>query len=562
MGIKVKIDGRLTEVVSYSVAEMSTPISGTDTSGGTGSMEVTIPAQDAFALLPSLGPLGKDPRLLMSSLFGKTVELMDSNRGRIIGKINSVTPRYDGARVDLGCDLVLNNLNLFNVQLPPFIGSFREAIALYFRTAARNVPFRVNDDIAMRQVTVPAWGGEFWNGLKMLCQANDIEITAIAGVTIFRAIRQVEVGVWRATAMTHATTSAQMARSVNVRDNRLHAVANAQVWPTLETNQVDSIFTVNAGEIAEYHIDFDGTFHNIVQPMAYDKGGRYDFSVSGYTIINSEGKNISAAAWNGGGGNVAVVLDKDFAGARIIITAPRRFVSGDAEEVSAYSLAWSPSKDATKEGTLRLLGTGVRSDPRTLVMGTSTDPRLTDQESFATVDNPFVGTANMAYRITSRAAREATGYAHVLSGEVVAVDPIRGLKQSLYDSYADDRARALVRTGGEGKYSSVIADAVNHWERLPKYKEYGDEFLTSLEEGYEAQVFGNIVGARIWHAPSRRYYRVRSSTITPESITFEAQDDLTYGDIRRGWDSRSYAVMKAVYNGLTNGQVREAGVYG
>src|SRR5690606_34737112 len=64
----------------------------------------------------------------------------------------------------------------------------------------------------------------------------------------------------------------------------------------------------------------------------------------------------------------------------------------------------------------------------------------------------------------------------------------------------------------------------------PTYGQVKAKWFATLQDTFDNQVFGNVNGARVWDERSRRWYRVRSATVTPGRITFDATGDNTYRD--------------------------------
>src|SRR5690606_16632030 len=108
-------------------------------------------------------------------------------------------------------------------------------------------------------------------------------------------------------------------------------------------------------------------------------------SSSVYTVVGKDGLPIPVDQWVDGGGKVSVEIAEDTRS--IILT-----VTGMAEtEYAPYRLALG-SGDSTFYSTLRLVGTGVVFDNKTLTMETSVDPDRVSQEGAPLIDNEHIDT--------------------------------------------------------------------------------------------------------------------------------------------------------------------------
>src|SRR5690606_37473428 len=87
------------------------------------------------------------------------------------------------------------------------------------------------------------------------------------------------------------------------------------------------------------------------------------------------------------------------------------------------------------------------------------------------------------------------------------------------------------------------------------YLQVQEEFNTGRDSLFENQVFGNVNGARVWDKASARWYRIRTGTLTPPQIQFEAEDDLMHSDVQDFLSGLSYAAVQSKYNGFSYREV-------
>ena len=94
------------------------------------------------------------------------------------------------------------------------------------------------------------------------------------------------------------------------------------------------------------------------------------------------------------------------------------------------------------------------------------------------------------------------------------------------------------------------------------YASFRAYLASSLADAFENQIFGNVNGARVWDQKRHRWFRVRSGTITPSVISFNADDDIIFSDVQSAWGEKTYTEVDSMFSGLTYSEVQGAGLYG
>ena len=82
--------------------------------------------------------------------------------------------------------------------------------------------------------------------------------------------------------------------------------------------------------------------------------------------------------------------------------------------------------------------------------------------------------------------------------------------------------------------------------------------LAGSERGadtFDNQVFGNVSGARVWDESSQRWYRIRTATMVPSTVQFEAEDDLLHSDVQSWATGETYGGFQLRYNGFSYKEV-------
>lgn len=108
------------------------------------------------------------------------------------------------------------------------------------------------------------------------------------------------------------------------------------------------------------------------------------------------------------------------------------------------------------------------------------------------------------------------------------------------------------------RLSSPVVD-----ERIeaPTYGQVQAKWYAMTKDLFENQVFGNVGGARVWDERSRRWYRVRSATISRGDISFDASGDNTLADVQSIYSGQTYGDVTSLFSGKTYKQADRMGLY-
>ena len=560
MGIKIRISGNEIEARDYTVQESGTPLAAGDSRGGTGVISFSIPRPDPDRLHDSTRPIAKLLSIGMSALYGEKVEIVDSRRGFTIGTINGISENAGDGTYDISCDTRLFDLNIYNVQTKPFVGTLRAAFEYYLGLAGVKTDTFIEPTLGARQVAYPGWSGELWYHLKQMAVAQDADIALVSGIILMRPIRAREARFNRATTMGRQLGSSNLARAIEVYKYNNRPINGEMVWPPDDLTSEGQIFTVNAGESSEYALDFNASLSLIEQPRPQDWVGMYDIYSSVYSIISNDGIKVQAAQWTKFGGSVRVILNEDTRSARLIIRGARGMML-DGKEVTSFSLADFTDGDNGRRATLRILGTGVAFYKEKVTISTSVPASRTENEIGITIDNPFITSSNEMYRAGTRAAKSFAGLTPTLSADVVSVNKMGDSGIATYPTYGEVQASLKTTLGAAVKYSGVQTYYVTT-NALGTYAKVKNYWFSTVRDDFTNQVFGNVAGARIFDKGSRRWYRVRDVTITDQNISVQADDDLTHADAKKYYATRKYSGVQAVFNGLSYQQAQWAGLYG
>lgn len=536
MGVRIKIDGVIYEAESYGVTEDSTPTSSEDSSGSVGTIDFVFHSTTI-----------ENPWLLV----GKDVSLVDTRRGSTIGFVDSVSESDHGA-ITLQCQSRLGKLNIFDVQSQPFSGQLRDGFEYYLSLAEQDFDLLVDPQISARPVVFPGWYGELWYHLKQMAAANDCEIALVSNVILLRPLRGREAIDHRDITKARQFGGTTLARAVEVYHYNNKPITSELVYPPNGWNPEVEVITVGAGETVERVLELSASVSSILQPeMLTSVPPEYE-STSVYTIVGDDGLPIMPDQWRDAGGRLSVEINPDTTSLTVKVTGATGIANRDAQAISTYSVALGSDFTGNRYSTLRIVGSGVRFDKKIIRVRTCIDDKLTGTDVGITIDNPFLSTLNQAYSAGVRAAHLYAGNQMVISGTLTTINQLGDSGNANYPRYSYVQAQHQGKT-----YAQVQASYAGK-----TYSDIQQELYDVVRNDFANQVFGNAGGVRVWDRRTLRWYRVRNSTISPGEVTYEAENDLTYGDVQDKYDALTYGENQTIFSGKTYSERDRLGLYG
>ncbi|MDF2506264.1 MAG: hypothetical protein K0Q52_123 [Microbacterium sp.] len=538
MGVLATVDGDPIELQAYSVVEASTPLSVDDSTGQVGSFTMALPT-------------GSDARthLLMQ---GAPVRLADTRNGFTVGTLQGVGQTADTHLTALTSLSRLADLNIYYVTAAPFAGTLGAAFAYYFSLAGITSGFRIEPAIANKQVAIIGWSGELWFHLKSLAAAHMAEISLVSGSIIVRPVRQREAIPGRDTARARALPGTQLARAIEVYHYETEEIFDRLVYPIGGWSTEAPILSVNAGEVTEQTLEIEGSLTSVRQPQfRASVGPQYD-AESVYTIVGDDGLPVTEAAWKAGGGYLEVSIAEDTQSLILRARGATGVGNLNKEAIKVFSIAMASNSGSNSYSSLRILGSGIAFRKTKYTIPTGVAPQRTSQEVGITVDNPFLTSIGDVYAAGNRVARRYSGRALGLSGSVTAINQIGDRGVAKLPTVREVQATFEGLTNAQ-----VEAHPINAGKTNAQIREF---WLSTMQGEYENQTFGNVGGARVWDEGSRRFYRIRNATTTPDGISFDAEDDLTNADMQARLQGLTNAQVTALFAGKTNAQVVLGGV--
>ena len=488
MGSQFKVAGKYVfNIESWSVSEDATPLAAGDTNGSTGELRVTIPAPDPYVRRSQDTGYQWVLDYGRDILLGKTFTFTDSAWGLIDGTIISVNSSQFGM-FEVQCETSLNKLNIYNVQAQPFVGTLGGLLRYYCSLASTPVPV-IDSALETRAITAIGWNGELWYHLKMLAVAEEFEVSLVNGVPTFRLLRQRYLAKGREIDRSGSLNIPSLAQTVEVYQYNTVSITNQLVYPPGGWNDKVEILNVDAGATQEYTLDLSSSVTSVTQPVVSANIGPEYAASSVYTVVGSDGIVVQPAMWTANGGSLTVEINPDTTSLTVTIRGATNVPTVQGTTSTNFQIALASDASGSRYSTLRILGTGVAFDKQKRTFRTGVTPDKTGTVIGETTDNPFLSDTDQCYRAGVRSAVRWAG-------------PVPGLSGS----------------------ASKVLSGTN---------------------------FGNVAGARIQSRDLARPFRVRSSSLTPGSVDYDADDDLLHNDVEGFREGMTYAQVQATRDGLT-----------
>lgn len=534
MGVRLTIDGKDHEAVTYSVREDSTPTSSDDSTGSVGQITFEIVNVEHPFLLE-----------------GKEVSLKDTRRGTTIGTVTQVQ-ETDHNKVSVTCLTRLGKLNIYDVQAQPFSGTLRDAFLHYAALAEQVVDVAVDEQIATRPVVFQGWYGELWYHLKQMAAAQDCEISLVSGVILLRPLRSREIIRHRDIERARRYGGQSLARAVEVYQYNNQAIENQLVYPPGGWTPETEVISVGAGETTEQVLELSASVTYIQPPVMQTFVAQGYNSSSVYTIVGDDGLPIVPAQWRAAGGRLDVSINSDTTSLTITVRGAEGIRGIKGEYISSFSVALGADYTGNRYSTLRLVGSGVAFNKEKIRVRTCVKDQLTGTDVGITIDNPFLSTANEAWSAGVKAARWFAGEKMELSGTVSAVNQIGDSGSAAYPKYSFDQAEHQGKTYGQ----------VQSQNAGKTYESIRRAYFELVQSDFNNQVFGNVNGARVWDRKTLRWYRTRGATVGPGPITFESEDDLLHDDVEGKYGAITYQEEQGFFTGRSYSERDRLGLFG
>lgn len=587
MGFRIDIEGLKAEVEDYSVTEAATPLAAGDSSGQVGTFSLTLPLPDDYVPLTTAvegfgygeGPYGEGAyggtasvetpntpwkvirALGPQILIDKSVRISDPRKGFTLGTITASSLSQDGGTIQLTGISRLGTLNVYGIQAQPFSGTLENAFRYYLGLADITTDLFVDEEIANRPVVFPGWTGELWYYLKLMAAAQDCDLSLVSGVILLRGIRKRIATTSRDITRTISAGTNTLAQAIEIYQYNNRLITNELIYPPGGWTSDVQVLTVNAGETTEYTLELSASVSSIQAPVMQTFVGQSFADSSVYTVVADDGLVVSPALWEASGGSLTVSIAEDTTHLNVTLRGPVGVPTSAGVAAQNFSIALGSDTTGNRYSTLRIVGTGVAYTKTKKRVRTGVPASKTSTEIGVTIDNPFISSTNDLYRAGVRAAKKYAGVEMSLTGSVIAINRRGDSGSASYPSYGQVENALKTELAGTPTYGQVEDYYTSLG--LVTYDSVRQHWFEVFRNDDVDQVFGNAQGARIYDIRSRRWYRIRESTLTPGAISIGgAEDDLTMSDIQENYSDLTYAGVQAILDPFTYREVELAGIYG
>ena len=471
----VTSNAQIGDIQNYTVNLESIPTDATDSSGSTGTLDISAPG--TFNKVDVNGNLVKiNGSQRSTALLGREVYLSDygifdgelssdyqgltNGRGTFHGTVSSIN--VSGNNLSMSVDGILFKLNAEKTAQPHFGDgkTVKTAFIYYCSLAGITVVPEDVDDHFDTPIAYPGWKGNLWDHIKMFCVANTADILiGPTGNVMLQKIGDRTIYVDEAAGVSRNITALGTSRTIELYDYDCSWEDDTVIFAATTSYQV------NMNERIEELVDVTNstTTEKIIQPLCVDdiqpipfQGG---IGKSPYVVLDNLNIPVPPAWWSDNGGKVSVEVSEDNP-MQLKIT-----IQGPNQPSSAYTEPFRIAEyDTEARPALYICGEGVKVTKTFRKVDTGANRTFISKDSKATVDNPFINNASF----------------HLLQSAAYATGP--NIEMSL---------------------------------TVP---------FTQLKND-----FTEIVGARFFY--DNGYYRVKSASINNSSISVNAKVDTRFDDI-------------------------------
>lgn len=516
-GIDLSIEGyALRNTGGYTADEESTPVDVTDTTGATNRLSVPIARGDVIAT---------------KRMRGKELVLRDGSRGVVTGRVRSSSGTLGGSTLTI--DSALNQFNVER-QAAPFQGTLGGYLAYLVDLCGVSIPHSVDESLASRPIVARGWKSNVWFELKQLLPLHHAEVTEASGVIVFRPVRERVTFNRRTVSEDWGVEVGTLARSIEGKYYLNDYRANSIAFPVGGWQEGVQVFTVDFRETVEYEVGVDASLVSLQQPVAVDFVSSTHVSSSVYCVMGQDGLPIPAQQWVDAGGSLKVEIAEDTSS--LIVT----IVGADLERYAPFRIAATAGK-SDYYSSLRVVGTGVFWNERTISLPTAADPDFATQEVGATIENVNISTLDELYDAMIWALARYGSFRQTL--RVVTGDINR----------RGDTGNYAFPTIADFNQQMIAADVDSIAEFNSLYAgmtiaQFNQQQQALTASAFVNQAFGNVAGAR--RLLDHVWYRIRTAQISPGQISYTAESDTTVGDFNAVWSpTDTLATFNAQWEG-------------
>ena len=500
--------GHESNVINYSYTEGSTPLVPGDESGAIGDVSIEVLNENNASIL-----LYKDEFLLD-----------DKFHGSILGSVESVSGSNDSVTMGGRSKLALLNVDTVIGPRSGAIGNVIESVVNELGITTNVVK---DAGLSDTSINAPGFEGDAWVYIKRLCSAYQVEVTLIRDYVIIRPTRQRTVASTDLADKSWQLQDIQLAQEFDVAYYNYTPRTDYLVYPEGGWNPEVQVYQVAANETTEFELDLDFFLTSIEQPTVRDTVSKTYDSSSAYSVSGNDNLPVSAAFWTAYKGSMSFEILGDGSRVRVTIIGPQY------EPLSPYTIGISDG--STSYSTLRIVGSGMDFDRQVYTASTGLTAEEAPLLNGGEVDNPAIDTLEDAKAYSLFARR------------------LYSLPTQTYSTSSNDFPQVV------GSIPSIFYTTFEEFDAQvgPTYTftdfntEYAGMTFAELTEDFgnvAPQGFGEVAGSRI--TLDDAVYRVRNTTITPNTVSLDAEYDTLFSDTSLVFGNYSWSGMEGAWADL------------
>jgi hypothetical protein len=497
-GVDVAVDGKpYWSNGGYSIVEDSTPIDPSDNTGGYGQISTTLYDKDATR-----------------AILGKRLDIIDGSQGETTGIVRGLSG--NGLSLSVTADSRLA-LTAVTRQAQPFVGTLGSALRYYLGLCGITAGIVIHDALESIPVKLLGWNAVVYDQFKRLGPVHGFEMSLVSNNIVFRPVRGRVAVNYRDTAPPVWTLDeSNLAQSVEGYSYGSRAATDLAYPPGGWTQDV-TVYTIDAGQTVELDLPVDASLSAVTQPTCVSFVDRNHRATSVYSVAGNDGIAIQPAQWAAGGGSVKVAIGEDTRSLIVTIKA-------------STDTRYAPYRIAVSAGTsdwyssLRIRGTGVFITKKKMTLPASLDPDRAPQLVGVTVDNEFFETEESLFHALLWSAARYSSASQKISVTAKGINR-RG-----------DSGSARYPTIGDVETKFGAANIGTRFTQLgPTIGDWNTVLYALVRDDFDNQAFGNVNGARV--LDKKCWYRIRTATLSPGSINYQAEWDNTIGDATKSGET-------------------------
>lgn len=482
------------------------------------------------------------PHLDFLSLVGEAVLVESSTLGRTSGVFTDIdVDNLNSPRATLNTKL---NPLVRIARAKPFVGTLRNLISYYLKLGGITNGFQFEPGMPNPTVNAQGWEDLIWTRLIKLQQVYKFEISLVSDYISIRPwkTRTADIGHIQTTSYNYTTMPISKKIEVDYFSNR--KISNEIIYPVNGVKEDSTTISADAREVVEVELELSASVSSIRPPQFRTSVSRnYNGSQSVYTVIDKDGFIVNETTWRKYGGKLTAKIGPDsktlkvtFVGLNLSKRAPYRVAFAPVEDVPQDngSKKREPNMD-NSFNSLYIVGSGVGFEKRTMSVLTGARPQDIVQEVGATISAPEVSTPAQVYDAVLPVLNEASGGRIRISGTIARINQRGKTGEVSGIPYSDVEDLRVGQTYG------IMEDDIHAGMTYAQVEAFYNQQL--LFE-FSNQAFGNSAGARMFDPNTHRWYRIISATITMNGISFEAEDDLNYGDVEEWLNGQTYGYVE------------------